>query len=578
MRLPLRRKDTVPSEATPTFAASARPGPRRLPTAPGPRQANVPLSRRRLVTVSIEDGSARIVVLKGKQVLTWWTADLAAAPRPPEESGNGHGPMQPSRPPLTAYAAPTGRIVADLPLKIPLIRHFTLTKVGKHYLEQVVLSEILDSIPFPREDVDIFWQAKRVGDEREVFAVAVAKQAMDSHVQQLRAAGLRPRAAYAKAVALASVAGVPDAVVVSLGLAQASIVLVRNSVPLAIHQMELREQEADQAALAAALAQDIELVASYNQPLEPQEGDAQVPVVLTGLLASRAPLVAALPAALDREMLPLATPFLIPQGFDPNEYAINLGLALADSARAGGQGKATRSGVPSLNLLPPRYLPKPLPTRQIAVFLTLALFAAATLGLRAQVSHMSSEAAALAGRLDSMERGDREQRISLLRASSLEAKAKTAANTISTLTAHLEGARNGTESTMDRLDTLVSQAALPRVQLSAIGLQGNNFALSGSAATYEDVLRYADDLRSSGAFVEVRTTRMDALAASGEGAGIGAGGTASAGAGATTGPDGGSGAGTAMRLPQPTRPKVSFQIKASVAPPAQETSSKPTSK
>lgn len=460
------------------------------------------LPHRRTITVSVEDGLARIVVLRRRQVLAWWTTDLGGASSEGEQRLNAVGP------PPWGLQLPAGRVVTDLPLTMPMLRPLRLTKVGRRYLEQVVLSEVTESVPFPVEEVDVGWRAHTSGKDRDVFAVALPKQALASHVQLLRQAGLRPVAAYAKAAALCLAAGVPDAVLVHLGKSQAAIALVRGQAPQAVHQVELPGEVSDPQDLADLVAREVELVAAYHRPVDPAEG-APIPVVLTGQVKEHANLVEALPPVLERPVLPFAPPCAHPDGFDPEAYAINLGLALADSARGSRDTRASRTAVAALNLLPERYLPRPLPVRPIAVFAALALFSAAALNIQGWVDRVATRAAAAAAQLTALQGRERQQRLVSIRITGLDKQAKAGAHTASALELRLAQFGEETLALQERMQTLATRAPGPGLQLSTLSMQGDSFVLTGAAAGYDDVLRYAKELRASGLFSEVKIGRME---------------------------------------------------------------------
>ena len=92
------------------------------------------------------------------------------------------------------------------------LRHFPLPKkVGKRYLERMIIAEVLDAIPFKEEEVDISWRLLREYGAHGALAIAVPKANIDAQVKLCSETGLKPKAAYAKATALALMAGADDA-------------------------------------------------------------------------------------------------------------------------------------------------------------------------------------------------------------------------------------------------------------------------------------------------------------------------------------------------------------------------------
>ena len=129
------------------------------------------------------------------------------------------------------------RLVIDLPLYIPLVRHLKLPPVRRRFLEPVLISEIAGAIPFAEHEVDIKWHAVKDGDSSRALAIAVQKDVVDSHVRRMKDAGQGPVATYSQAAALALAAGVSDAMVVHLARDRESVVLVRDGAPQVVLQV-----------------------------------------------------------------------------------------------------------------------------------------------------------------------------------------------------------------------------------------------------------------------------------------------------------------------------------------------------
>lgn len=481
-----------------------------------------PARRGRLVTLSLDDGRVRVVAFKRRRVVAWWTANLDGRPSIETETfaaQDGEG-LQRLLPFLGDLQIPPGRIVTDLPLMAPLLRRLRLPKIGRRYLEQVVVSEMLEGIPLPPEDVDVAWQVTaKSGLGRDVLAMAMARKTLDSHIGSLRQVGMQPGGAYPRALALALACPQADAVLIHLGPSLAEIVLVRQRTPLAVYQMALATEGKELKELARALAWTVRMVAGYRRPLDSSESELPLPVVFTGLVKNHAALVEALPGALDWEIAPFAPSFEYPAGFDREEYAVNLGLALADSARGRSRTRPRRGPATALNVMPARHLPKPLPVTPIAVFLALTLFAITAFNLGQHVDELRAESAALSVLLESQERQERQQRLASLRATVLERSIQATAGTAQALGSQVEGLQGDTQVLLDRLGTVASSAASGNVSLSTVATQGANLILSGTARAYEDVLRYAADLRGTGAFAGVAIVRMDTPGDTGDQAG-----------------------------------------------------------
>lgn len=473
------------------------------------------------VTVSLDSGAIRVVVLAGRRVVAWGTASADSW-----LDGDGHGsptstaPAERLRNLLAEIGARGGRTVTDLPLHTPLMRCLRLPPVRRRYLAEVVASEVLESVPFSEAEVDLAWQARANGAGPEVFAVAVPKDAVDGHVRFLREAGLRPRAAYAKAVALAHAAGLPDAMILYVGSSHAALVLVREWMPRAVHEVELAGESTKPEEQAQLVARAIQDLAGYTHTLDETESRQELPLVLAGALSPDSPLAKALEEVLGHELLAVAPPLVYPSHFTPSEYAINLGLAMADAARGRARGRISPRRVPTFSLLAERHLPRPFPIRPVAAFIALLLLAVVALQAGKPADSLSQEASLLSGRLAQLKERQRQERLVLASARTLENEVLVLEGSAGALDSQKMDLREELGLLLARLKALTRDALPAGVALSTLKQSGESFDLTGHATSYNDALRYMSNLRASGLFGEasIRQATLAAPAGSGEGA------------------------------------------------------------
>ena len=403
-------------------------------------------------------------------------------------------------------------MLADLPLYTSLTRYLAFPKIQSRYLQKVVMAEVLDTIPYTEGDVDIVWQLKKKGSRQEGYAVAVPRKAMDAHVRLLRGANIRPAALYSRANVLALAAGVPDAIVVHFEASRLGVVLVHEGLPRVVHEAEFPKAKDRPQELAGLTAMAVNQVAGYYQTLDTHGDGHPFPVVLTGQVPGGADLAEILPRILDREVLPCSPGLVFPGHFPDHEYAANLGLALADRANASGIRSLSRRQRPSasLSLLPKRHLPRSLPMRPAAAFLALALFATLTFNIANRVDAVKSDRDVLTPQLTNLETQDRQDRPSQARARVLHERVAAAAARVAAVQAHRSGLREGAATLLAQLRAVNRESLPPGVLVSALSLKGTDLTAQGTAASYEDVVRYAVNLRASGLFSDLRVPRITA--------------------------------------------------------------------
>ncbi|MEE8518021.1 MAG: hypothetical protein V3S98_02725, partial [Dehalococcoidia bacterium] len=134
----LSAANTPTSQVTDTVAAQDQ-APDAPTTLPAPKVG------RRVLTVSVDGQSIRVVAFSGRTASAWTTIDL-----------NGPGPFElPEE--FAKFLGRRSKQVSDLPFYAPLVRYFERPAVRKRYLEQVVESEISGLIPFGIDEVDLRW-------------------------------------------------------------------------------------------------------------------------------------------------------------------------------------------------------------------------------------------------------------------------------------------------------------------------------------------------------------------------------------------------------------------------------------
>ena len=471
--------------------------------------------RPRTLTLSIERGVIRAVILQGQEVLAWGIADpedaaASADGAPAEKAGNlEEGEVARTRSLLSGLRGERARVISGLPLYTPLIRHIRLPEIRRRYLNDVVASEVVGSIPFGRDEVDVKWQLVASEDPNSVMAIAVQRRVIDDHVQQLKDSNGAPGATYSQAAALAIAAGVRDAVIVHVGPATAAIVLVRDNTPRAEHQIMISGEDQSVQAQADAIAKAAEQMDGLDQSLGGREEGEPLPIILTGRTPQDGELRKELQTALQRDLLPVSPPLTWPEEFPVDEYAANLGLAILDRGRPKWWRQVPQKGSSGLSLLSERHLPTPIPFIPVAAFLAIALLGVTAFNLTPSVEERVLEASDSAARLDEREGQARVYKLE----SSVATRLQNQARDVRQLTLEIKSRLSELQEEMDalaewfhRIETISAITAacnVTKVSLPGLAPKSQDLQLSGSAETLADAIRYANSIRDSGLFTGV---------------------------------------------------------------------------
>lgn len=467
------------------------------------------LIKRQTMTITVENEVVRIVVFQDREVVAWGVANPKQDPfRGLEMARNDEEYTSRMKGLLNELKFRRLRVVADLPFYVPLMRNIQVPKIPKKYMDSVVVSEVLETVPFTDEEVDIPWQFKRSGDGSDVFAVAVPKKAVDEHVETLKSLDVHPNAAYSRSTGLAFAVGIANAVVVHLTRGQAAVILVLEGTARTVNRVELDPAHLDDELQAEIVNQAIEQVEVYYQPDARSSEPALLPVLITGPLVDDNSLADAIAKGLPNEIMPFAPAITYPEHFVPHEYAVNIGLALGDLARSKPKKKLAPLRQPTVNLLSARHLPKPWPVWPAATFVTMLMLGAMAVNFTSQVNGLELQAGTLETRLENLQRQERRMKLDQGQATALEQRIVSTQEQQDGLLDQLALLELDKNYLLQRAHWMTAAALTPGVRVDNVAQQGNGFGVTGVAFSYEDVLEYSANLRQSALFSSVQVVRV----------------------------------------------------------------------
>ena len=484
--------------------------------------------RRRVVTIDMDDERIRVVVLEGGRVKRWGRADLVELGY---RQDDGNVPtiaeMSEELGALLNELYPcSGRVVTSLPLQNTLARSFTLPRIGRRLLGQVILAEVMEMVPFSVDEVDVAARSNRTGTGYQVVAIATPKGSIDKQVQIIKQVGKRPSATYSKAAALALAVGVEDLVVVDLTSDEATVVLVREGDPRVAHRTEVADPSVDLAGAADALVKVIDRVASTDHTQGAGDAGQPVSAIFVDHTARERPLADELKKRTDLEVLTLTPSSRYPDLFPAQEYGVNMGLARLDGARPRIWKRVLKPTSPPLGLLPQRHRLRPFPLVQ---FLMLAIFS--TLGYTSFLAADGVDATrstenTLSSQILDLENRVRSRNLVLAIQGVADTRRSDDSKTSGLLESKLISLDSKAEILLARLTAISEQFGPSQVNPSTILLSEDRVFITGTAASYQQLVQYSKDLRESDIFPDARILQADKTSGSGFGsssANLGAG-------------------------------------------------------
>lgn len=460
------------------------------------------------MTLSMEDGYARLLVLKGNRVIAWRSGLIAEAPVARTlvegaEAGPAETALAPSFNPLKTLLADlpyrSKRVVADLPLHLPLLRHIPLPDVKGRLLRDIVNAEVLDSVPFEQDEVDIQWRVEQGEDIREASVTAIPRDRMDDQIRLLRRSQLTPSAVYSKAASLAVAVARPDVFILHMTVAQAAVILVREGITRIVHRLDLPRDINEQ---AEVIAMGVGQVAGYHRSQRPNDDVGDLPIVVTGEIDKVRDLVGILSTVLGRPLHPFEPALECPEGFAYTEFASNIGLYLVSKSN-----RSTKL-ISAQNVLPERHRPRPLPVAPTAVFTGLLVLGFLAFNLAGWVSSVADESGPLSAKLDIREGQARDFRLAMARQNVVNQRITEADVKALGLIDNLESFGQEMDTLLSRISGITGSAVLSGVTLTRLVPIPEGFSVSGSANSYSDVLGYAAMMRDSPVFEDATVLQV----------------------------------------------------------------------
>jgi hypothetical protein len=224
------------------------------------------------------------------------------------------------------------------------------------------------------EDMYLVWQLinnPQNKDETEYFAAGVPRTALNPLLETLSNAGIKPSRIEIKPLALARMVSYTNALVVSLEKEYFDIVLVYDGLIRVIHSFGNAIKPSDTVGLVNELVDGLNITTkSFNRDFPQSELPEDIPVLISGNMASNRSVLDMLQEATGYPVSPVESTLPLPSSLPPELYAANLGLVLSQTQAVWQQNRYYDIGVNLLEGLKKRK------TKNINAGYVLALSAA----------------------------------------------------------------------------------------------------------------------------------------------------------------------------------------------------------
>ena len=321
---------------------------------------------KKVTTLFIRDDNINLLEMKGRQVDKW--ASLALEPGLVSEGlildeAQVAGKI---RQLYKLAKVTTGKVIAGLSGLNSLYRTITLPELPEAIRTEAVRHEASRVLPVSLDEVYLSYQLiPAMRGETRVFLTAFPRNTADALLRTLRQAGVEPNVMDLAPLALSRIPNEPRAIIVNSRLDHLDIIVMADRLPQVIRSLSLPTEAESLSEKLPAISEEVSrTVTFYNSSHQETPLDSTVPVLVCGELAEAPDTWQSLVGSLGCPVSPLPPPVAFPESFNPNEFMVNIGLALKELPHEAGEANFS---IVNFNALPQTYLPKPFPMSRIFV-------------------------------------------------------------------------------------------------------------------------------------------------------------------------------------------------------------------
>jgi len=449
---------------------------------------------KKVTTLFITDTGINLLVMKGKQVDKW--AGLSLRPGLVSQGliVDEERVAELVKQLFKQEKVGTDKVITAVSGLDSLYRIITLPDLPEAIVPEAVKREAQRTMPTSLDEVYFSYQGLPGTTEKRFFLATFPRNLTDALVSTLRKAGVKPYVMDLAPLALCRIPNVPRSVIVNARSEHFEVMVITDRIPEVIRTFSLPgDAESLEERLPFMAEEFNRTVTFYNSGHLERALDASVPVFVCGDLADAPETWQTLVGELGYAVSALPSPVAAPPGFKPNEFMVNIGLALKEMPP---DKEVTNASLVNFNALPEAYLPEHFSIARVLIPVgvilgvgLLVLGGILVLQNRAAIDDLRSEVTIAEGRVAQHQTDNTALRAQI---TPLQATAKTLNDTI----AALQQDRAEMHEDLREIYRLAGEG----VTLASVSHSGGSVTLSGSGPNVKAVYDYARDLRRSGRF------------------------------------------------------------------------------
>jgi hypothetical protein len=313
-----------------------------------------------VITLDIDSTSVRLLETKGGVVRRW--ADASFEPVKAEGGEEASDELALGRTVkqlMVSSGIKSNKIIASISGLYSISRILSESSLpAAPTTEEAVLELANQIMPLSENRRYLSWQTLKADEgERLFLTVGIAREIMDYEMRALKSVGITPQVVELKAMALVRVVNKEQALILNIEPSSFDIIIVAKGMPEIMRTTAWRQENLSLEDAAEHLARTLEMTVDfYNSNHLETPLDETLSLFITGQLSINLELVENIKAILVYPVEPLAPPLECPAYLPISQYAVNIGLALRQTALSsnnGGEGLLPLG----INLLPDSYRP-----------------------------------------------------------------------------------------------------------------------------------------------------------------------------------------------------------------------------
>jgi len=449
-------------------------------------------------TLFIRDDAVNLLVVEGKRVRKW-----ASLPLEPGLVSQGlvldEARVADGLNKLFKLAKiRTRRVVAGLSGLNSLYRLISLPELPDAILPEAVKQEAKRVIPVPLDEVYLSYQRLPApAGETRVFLAVFPRNVADVLIRTMRQAGIQPYIMDLAPLALCRTLNEPRAIIINTRLDHLDIMVMEDRLPQLIHRLSLAGEVTSAPERLSAITEEIDrTIAFYNSSHGENPLDSTVPLFVCSDLAQLPEGWQSLGGKLGCPVSILPSPVESPDGFNPSDFMVNIGLALKELLN---EREGANCSLVNFNALPEVYLPERVHLSRIlapvGVIIVIGLMigmgflvhnqAGSTSVLRSKLAPLQSSIALQVNEIATLQEQLKQVEAQV---EPVEARAEIFDTTLTSL-------KVGRGQVSNELNEVVN--LLPgTIDLTGVNHDGKLVTVSGIAPTEDDIFGYARDLRN----------------------------------------------------------------------------------